>query len=212
MLPADIKLTRILNGLQKGYPVEKNEITYLLNLSDPKEIDRVFEAARKIRTRYFGNKIFLYGFLYFSTFCRNECCFCQYRQSNTALLRYRKTREEILDAAREMADAGVHLIDLTMGEDPEFYASGDAGFKNFVGMVKSVQDATNLGVMISPGALPDSILSKLAAADVTWYACYQETHNKNLYKELRQGQRFEKRLAKKQLAKGLGMLIEEGIL
>jgi len=67
-------------------------------------------------------------------------------------------------------------------------------------------------VMISPGTLPDSVLTELAETKVTWYACYQETHNQTLYKYLRHGQDFKKRLAKKERAKSLGMLIEEGIL
>ena len=206
------KLIDILNGLQAGAPADKNQLKYLLGLSDPKEISLLFETAQGVRTRYFGNKVFLYGFLYFSTYCRNNCNFCQYRQANTALGRYRKNQTQILIAAKEMADAGVHLIDLTMGEDPELYSSGKFGFKKFVAMIKRVQDETKLPVMISPGSLPDMVLGDLAGGNVTWYACYQETHNKTLYKSLRQGQIFEKRLAKKQRAKSLGMLIEEGIL
>jgi len=212
MTAADLNLTRILNRLQKGYPAEKNEIKYLLGLSDPEDICLLFKAAQNARAQYFGNKIFLYGFLYFSTYCRNDCRFCQYRRSNKILARYRKTEKEILIAAREMADAGVHLIDLTMGEDPELYSSGETGFKRFVGMIKSVWEETKLPVMISPGTLPDSVLTELAETKVTWYACYQETHNQALYKYLRHGQNFKKRLAKKERAKSLGMLIEEGIL
>lgn len=111
-----------------------------------------------------------------------------------------------------MADAGVHLIDLTMGDDPELYSSGDFGFKRLISMVKKVQKETRLPVMISPGILPDNVLSELVDMGVTWYACYQETHNRTLYKELRPGQGFEKRLAKKRMVKSLGMLVEEGIL
>ncbi|MCD4720595.1 MAG: methylornithine synthase PylB [Desulfobacula sp.] len=209
---SDFNLPRILNRLQKGHPVEKNEIKYLLGLSDPSDISLLFTTARNVRLKFFGNKIFLYGFLYFSTHCRNDCRFCQYRRSNTMLPRYRKTKKEILIAAGEMADAGVHLIDLTMGEDPELYSSGKPGFKSFVGMIKSVREETKLPVMISPGTLPEKILVEIAEAQVTWYACYQETHNPVLYKYLRQGQDFKKRLAKKERAKRLGMLIEEGIL
>lgn len=209
---SDLNPTRIIDRLQKGCPAEKYEIKTLLGLSDPCDISLLFETARNVRAGYFGNKIFLYGFLYFSTYCRNDCRFCQYRKSNKMLTRYRKTQKEILNAAREMADAGVHLIDLTMGEDPELYSSGDSGFKRFIGMIKSVQEKTKLPVMISPGILPDKVLVELAETQVTWYACYQETHNKTLYKHLRQGQDFKKRLAKKERAKRLGMLIEEGIL
>jgi len=212
MSMADFNLIRVLDDLQKGYTLEKNEIKNLLGLLDPKEISLLFEAARNVRTRYFGTRVFLYGFLYFSTHCRNECRFCQYRHSNKSLDRYRKTKVQILSAALEMADAGVDLIDLTMGEDPALYSSDGFGFKSFVCMVKEVLKETGLPVMISPGTLPDKVLAGLAHAGVTWYACYQETHNKALYKILRQGQGFKKRIAKKERAKSLGMLIEEGIL
>jgi methylornithine synthase len=212
MRKVDLNIVEILNHLSNGICVEKSEIKYLLGLSDPYDISLIFKAARNARARHFGSKIFLYGFLYFSTFCRNDCRFCQYRQSNKKISRYRKTQTQIITAAMEMADAGVHLIDLTMGEDPELYSSDEFGFEQFIDMIKTVQNETELPVMISPGTLPDKILEELAHVGVTWYALYQETHNKVLYKELRHGQMFKKRLAKKQLAKNLGMLIEEGIL
>lgn len=206
----DFNLTEILNHLSNGNYIGKDEIKYLISLSDPEEINLLYKAARNVRTRHFGDRIFLYGFLYFSTFCRNDCRFCQYRQSNKTIHRYRKTHSQILTAAKEMAAAGVHLIDLTMGEDPELYSSD--GFEQFIDIIKTVQNKTKLPVMISPGTLPDKVLIELAHEGVTWYALYQETHNKELYKNLRHGQIFKKRLAKKKLAKNLGMLIEEGIL
>jgi methylornithine synthase len=211
-LTSDSNLTIILDRLQNGHIAGKTEIKYLLGLSAPQEINLLFEAARNVRTRYFGNKIFLYGFLYFSTHCQNDCRFCQYRQSNKTVPRYRKTDAEILAAAREMTASGAHLIDLTMGEDPILYSSERFGSKRLLAMIKTVRNETSLPLMISPGTLPDNVLEELADAGVFWYACYQETHNKTLYEKLRPGQAFEKRLAKKQLAKSLGMLIEEGIL
>ena len=212
MLSPHFNLHRIIDRLQKDYPVDKNEIKYLLGLYDPDEIGLLFQAAQTVREKYFGNKIFFYGFLYFSTHCRNDCNFCQYRCSNKMLPRYRKTETQILSAAREMADTGVHLIDLTMGEDPAFYCADKSGFKELIRMIKIVQEETRLPVMISPGTLPDRIFKDLADIGVTWYACYQETHNKMLYNALRKGQSFDRRIAKKHLAKDFGMLIEEGIL
>ena len=212
MLTSDSNLTWILDRLLNGHIAGKTEIKYLLGLSAPEEISLLFNTARKVRTRYFSNRIFLYGFLYFSTHCKNNCRFCQYRQSNKTVPRYRKTDAEILTAAREMTATGAHLIDLTMGEDPTLYSLEKFEFKRLLTMIKTVQNETGLPLMISPGTLPDKVLVELADAGVIWYACYQETHNKTLYEQLRPGQNFEKRLTKKQLAKSLGMLVEEGIL
>jgi len=208
----EINLYHLLLQLQDGYQIKRSEIKYLLGLRDATQVKLLFEAARKVRADRFGDKIFLYGFLYFSTFCQNNCRFCQYRQSNRMLSRYRKSEKEILTAASELADAGVHLIDLTMGEDPEFYSVDGFGFLRLTTMVKKVRQKTGLPVMFSPGSLPDKALEELADSGAEWFACYQETHNQDLYRNLRPGQSFTERLSKKHAAKKHGMLIEEGIM
>ena len=68
----------------------KEALLGLLSVKSEGERAFVFDAAREARRRAFGNKVFLYGFLYLSTHCRNDCAFCQYRRSNSALERYRK--------------------------------------------------------------------------------------------------------------------------
>jgi len=212
MQEADFNLTEVLKSLKSHHSAGRDEIKFLLGLTDPEKRALLYKAARDVRSDFFGNRIFLYGFLYFSTHCRNDCNFCQYRKSNTSLIRYRKTEKEILSASMEMARAGVHLIDLTMGEDPDLYSSGELGISRLVNMVRHVRKSTGLPLMISPGTVPDHALKDLADAGATWYACYQETHNKKRYQTLRQGQGFSQRIHKKTNAKHLGMLIEEGIL
>jgi len=210
--PTVFYLPELLHHLANGGRADRNQIKSLLSLTHSEDIERLFKAAREVRKKHFGTRIFLYGFLYFSTFCRNDCRFCQYRQGNHTLARYRKKESEILAAAREMADTGVHLIDLTMGEDPELFADGDRGFERLADICRKVQQETGLPVMISPGVMPDHALEMLADAGVTWYACYQETHSRALYNRLRSGQDFDERMAAKRTARKRGMLIEEGLL
>ena len=57
------------------------------------EREALFRAARELRRRRFGEAVFLYGFVYLSTYCRNDCRFCWYRRSNTRCRRYRKSAE-----------------------------------------------------------------------------------------------------------------------
>ncbi len=208
----DSDVPAIIDQLVAGTAVSRDQIKRLLSLTVRSEIQHLFSAARSVRSHFFGKDIFLYGFLYFSTHCRNDCCFCQYRNSNTRLDRYRKGEAEILASAREMAQSGVHLIDLTMGEDPLMLGSGSSRLKRFGDIVMAVKAETDLPLMISPGVLPGDILTLLAEAGVDWYACYQETHNISHFNHLRKGQSFVTRLGVKQLAKDRGMLVEEGIL
>ena len=118
-------LDSILKKALLEEPLARREVLYLLAPKEQEEQERIYEVARKLRDRYFNNKIFLYGFVYFSTWCRNHCTFCFYRAPNALCDRYRKTDEEILDAAVRLAESGVHLLDLTMGEDPLCYNGGD---------------------------------------------------------------------------------------
>ena len=82
----------------------KEALLGLLSAKSEGERAFVFDAAREARHRAFGNKVFLYGFLYLSTHCRNDCAFCQYRRSNSSLERYRKPLGEMLEAAGRLGN------------------------------------------------------------------------------------------------------------
>ena len=203
-------LNAILEKADQEDILDKGEIVFLLGLTQKSQIDAVFETARKLRYRHFGDRVFLYGFIYISTFCRNQCNFCYYRSANALPVRYRRAASDIIEAAQSLAESGVHLIDLTLGEDPQYFQ--DQSFEPFIRLVKAVRQATDLPIMASPGVVPADVLPGLAQAGVSWYACYQETHNRDLFKRLRPGQSYAARLENKELAGKLGLLIEEGLL
>ncbi len=207
-----LRLKSILDNAFKNEPLAAEDIVFILQLRDKDPIDMLFDAAREMRGRYFGDKVFLYGFLYISTYCRNNCNFCFYRVSNTQSPRYRKEEEEIVAAARGLAGSGVHLVDITLGEDPEYFNPDGRGFEPFIHLVKRVKEETGLPVMVSPGVVPGEVLEALAGVGVEWFACYQETHNRDLFQRLRPGQSFDVRFGVKGLAHTHGLLTEEGIL
>ena len=205
------KLEEVLEKSLHQKPLSILEIAYLLGLKERNKISQVFQTAQYVRAKYFENKVFLYGFVYFSTFCRNNCTFCSSRTSNILALRYRKSESEILKAASLLAESGVHLIDLTMGEDPFYYRS-ESGFDSLLTLIHKVKKETGLPLMVSPGVVPKYVLAEFARAGVDWYACYQETHNRQLFVYLRPEQNYDSRLKSKIIAKQLGILIEEGIM
>ncbi|MCR6544793.1 methylornithine synthase PylB [Dehalobacterium formicoaceticum] len=201
--------------LDKAYQekfLNKEEIIFLLSQREEEKIKQIYAAARMMRQKYFGQKIFMYGFIYFSTYCRNNCTFCLYRKENHALTRYRKNETEIMETAASLAASGVHLLDLTMGEDPEILKQHSEGYDQLLHMVRGVKKVSSLPLMISPGVVPSGFLGKLKEAGIDWYALYHETHNRALYAQLRLGQDYERRWQAKKQAHELGMLVEEGLL
>jgi len=206
-----MKLDDILEKSLQRKSLSSSEITYLLGLTEGNQISQVFRTAQYVKTKYFGKKVFLYGFVYFSTYCRNNCTFCASRTSNTLAQRYRKSESEIVEAAGHLAESGVHLIDLTMGEDP-FYLRSKRGFQSLLTTIQKVKKETGLPLMISPGVVARDMLVEFLKAGVDWYACYQETHNRQLFSYLRPEQDYDSRLSSKIFARRLGILTEEGIL
>lgn len=155
-----------------------------------------------------GDKIFAYGFVYFSTYCRNNCNFCYFRRSNK-IERYRKSEEEILHLSEALIRSGVNLIDLTMGEDIAYH---NEEFETVIRIIKHIKESFNTPVMISPGVVPDKIIEKFAKAGTDFFAVYQETHNRELFERLRVGQSYDERMHAKLYAKECGINIEEGLL
>lgn len=196
----------MLDFSRKDY--SKEELLRIMASDDPEILQALFSQARKIRKEVQGNKIFAYGFVYFTTYCRNNCNFCYYRNSNK-IERYRKNKDEVLAISKSLIDSGVNLIDLTMGEDPQYHAED---FETVCQIIKEIKETYNTPVMISPGVVNHNIIDKFAEAGADFYALYQETHNRELYAKMRVGQDYDARMNAKLYAKEKGIYIEEGLL
>lgn len=204
----ETNLDNVLKKVKDRKQVEKSEIVALLSPNSQEDMEKLYVAARATRKEIFEDKVFLYGFVYFSTFCRNDCNFCYYRKSNS-IERYRKTPDEIVELAKMLAASGVNLIDLTMGEDMQYH---NEDFESILEVARRTKKETGLPIMISPGLISNSLIEKFADLGAEWYALYQETHNRELYGRLRINQSYDERMNAKLYAKEKGMHIEEGLL
>ena len=201
-------LGAILEKCLNNEEISDEEVAYLLTRKQDREINEIYSAARRKREAYFGNRVFLYGFVYFSTFCKNNCSFCYFRREHSCPERYRKSCDEIVQTAVELKNSGVHLIDLTCGDDPVYTQNPE----RLAQIVKAVKDESDLDIMVSPGVLNFRGIDMISDAGASWYALYQETHNRELYCALRPGQDYDTRMNSKLYARAKGLLIEEGLL
>jgi methylornithine synthase len=195
---------RIANGTLRPSP---SLIKSLLD-ADDKAREALFERARDVRMKTSGDKIFLYGFIYFSTWCRNNCNFCYYRRDNK-ISRYRKTPAEIIETAERLVESGVNLIDLTMGEDPEYRRNDH---RETAVIIRELKKRTGIPIMVSPGVISENAVRDFAEAGTDFFALYQETHDRRLFAKLRADQDYDERMKCKIAAERAGMLIEEGVL
>ena len=198
---------QFIDDIIQKKPLTDETIRELLSMTDDGSLQKMFSAAAKVREHYFSNNIYLYSFVYFSTYCKNKCAFCYYNAANK-IDRYRITSEELRSMCADLKNEGVHMIDLTMGEDPHFHNHPE----NLLEFVRITKETTGLPVMISPGVVNDAFISDLKAAGTDFFALYQETYQKNLYEKLRVGQSFEDRIHARNSAKAAGICIEDGLL
>ncbi|AGI47498.1 Biotin synthase-related enzyme [Thermoplasmatales archaeon BRNA1] len=196
----------ILGFIRAGGTADRSQIETLLN-AEGKDKELLYENAREVRDRQFGDRVFAYGFVYFSTYCHNNCTFCYYRRTNQ-IDRYRKTPDEIVDLAMDLKEEGIDLVDLTMGEDDHMYADNYSELIDIVSRVSSL----GINVMVSPGAVKQEAFPKLKEAGADFFAVYQETHNRELYDRLRLQQDFDFRYNQREWAHDAGMLAEDGLL
>ena len=194
---------------KRGEDIGTAGVAELLSITEPGDLEKLFAAARDSRDRIFGNKVFTYGFVYFSTYCKNNCNFCYFRRSNGDIGRYRKSIEEIVQLAGSLKDAGINLADLTMGEDPEMYANG---YRRLLDTISAVNDDVGISIMSSPGALPKDVFPLIREAGADWHACYQETYNRQLFESLRVEQSYDDRMNQKVWAMEAGLLAEDGMM
>ncbi len=207
---ADERAVAILGDALDGRNPSRREMAYLSGKKGTDVNLALFQTARQVCERSFGKKVFAYGFVYFSTFCRNSCSFCYYRKPNRLPPKYRLSLEETMEAVAKLDRLKVHLIDLTMGEDPDIIGAG--GYKPLLEICKEVRGEHDLPLMVSPGVVPREVLAALKRAGADWYALYQETHNRRLFAKLRPGQSYDARADARKAAMEEGLLAEDGIL
>jgi methylornithine synthase len=200
-------LNIVAKNIIKGQKLTDDDLRELLSLTEEKDLLKLYYIARKVKEHFFGFRVFLYSFVYFSTHCKNNCAFCYYNRCNE-IQRYRLGLEEIRSIARAIKNETIHMVDLTMGEDPYFHNNPE----KLVDVVKAVKEETGLPIMISPGVMDDNTLSRLHESGANFLALYQETHDEELYRKLRVGQSFEERKHAREFARTNGYCVEDGIL
>jgi len=201
------ELDKYAQNIIDGMQLSDDDLRKMLLINDSMELEKLHYVARKVRDHYFGNKVFLYSFVYFSTHCKNRCAFCYYNTMNK-INRYRLELEDIRNICKQLKGEQIHMVDLTMGEDPYFHENPS----QFAKVIDIVKEELDLPVMISPGVLDDNALTMLREHGANFLALYQETYDKELYGNLRVGQSFSERIHARQFAQKIGYCVEDGLL
>lgn len=105
----------------KNADFTKEEFAELLRCAEDSETaERLAEEAVRIRKQYYGDKVYTRGLIEFTNYCRNNCYYCGIRRGNLHAVRYRLTKQEILDCCTNGYALGFRTFVLQGGEDAWF--------------------------------------------------------------------------------------------
>ena len=82
-----------LNELLHKDDLTKEEIIFLLSVSDKNDRQKLFDRADEVRSLFCGNEVHLRGIIELSNYCDQNCIYCGLREDNYNLTRYRMTPE-----------------------------------------------------------------------------------------------------------------------
>lgn len=129
-IPTEKEIEEILKtALERDLTLE--EIKSLL-FSKPKYWEKIIETADKVKEQFFGKQIHLYVPMYISSYCINDCLYCDFRRSNFECLRKRLTLEEFQKEMNYLFKKGYTKIELVSSTDPGFPIKMLAKFIKYV--------------------------------------------------------------------------------
>jgi biotin synthase len=156
--------------------LSKSEILNWLRETEPARLQKLYERADRTRQQNVGDAVHLRGLIEISSHCVRQCMYCGLRAGNRSLERYRMSKSEILDCARQAQALGYGTVVMQAGEDPALTADWIAD------IVRWIKSETALAVTLSLGERQDDELQSWRSAGADRYLLRFETSDPSLYR------------------------------
>uniref|UniRef100_A0A832CYB3 [FeFe] hydrogenase H-cluster radical SAM maturase HydE n=1 Tax=Ignavibacterium album TaxID=591197 RepID=A0A832CYB3_9BACT len=184
--------------------LSKDEIVFLLSLSDDEDIKALFNRADEIRKQFCGDEIHLRGIIEFSNYCEQDCVYCGLRKSNNTLERYRISIDEIINTAIKINSAGIKTVVLQSGED--FHYTKD----DITKIIRAIKESCDVAITLSLGERSFDEYDEWKIAGADRYLLKHETANPKLYSALHSKQKLEERITHLRYLKSIGFQAGSG--
>lgn len=160
------------------------EASVLLACSDEEKNKEIFALAEELKKQFYGNRIVMFAPLYLSNYCINSCVYCPYHVKNKHIRRKKLTQEEIRQEVIALQDMGHKRLALETGEDPI-----NNPIEYVLESIKTIYSIKHKNgsirrVNVNIAATTVENYRKLKDAGIGTYILFQETYNKEAYKNL----------------------------
>lgn len=174
----------ILNKAEECKGLTHRDAAVLLECELPDLTERMYDLARRIKQRFYGNRIVMFAPLYLSNYCVNGCVYCPYHYRNKNIRRKKLTQDEIRQEVMALQDMGHKRLALEAGEDPV-----NNPIEYILESIRTIYDIKHRNgairrVNVNIAATTVENYRKLHDAGIGTYILFQETYNKELYEQL----------------------------
>lgn len=157
------------------------EAAVLLECDLEEENKKMFQLAKEIKQRLYGNRIVMFAPLYLSNYCVNGCTYCPYHHNNKHIRRKKLSQEEIKQEVIALQDMGHKRLALETGEDPI-----NCSLDYVLESIKTIYDIKHKNgairrVNVNIAATTVENYRRLNEAGIGTYILFQETYNKENY-------------------------------
>ncbi len=197
----------LVDKLQKDEFLTSAEFKSLLENRDEKLKDYLFSKALETKIQNFEDKVFMRGLIEFTNYCKNNCLYCGIRRSNNNVIRYRLSKDEILNVCKEGYELGYKTFVLQGGEDNYFT---DEIMEDIIKQIK--YNFPTCAVTLSLGERNYESYSRLFKAGADRYLLRHETASKRLYEKLHPNMSYDNRIKCLNDLKKIGFQVGAGFM
>ena len=166
----------ITEKLTTEHHLTHNEFVALLDSNSEDLRTKLADEANRVRSRVFGNDIYIRGLIEFTNYCKNDCLYCGIRMSNKNATRYRLTEEDIMFCCENGYALGFRTFVLQGGEDPYY---NDDRMEAIVSSIKKAYP--DCAITLSLGERSRESYEQLYNAGAERYLLREETADKEHY-------------------------------
>jgi len=161
--------------------LDPEEMAVLINAEDPELVEEIFEGARELKQRIYGNRIVLFAPLYIGNECINNCQYCGFRCTNTEVSRKTLTLPELDQEVEALVDRGHKRLIMVYGEHPKYGAQFiHDTVKEVYGIKKGNGEIRRVNINAAPLDVEGYKLVK--EAGIGTYQIFQESYHQETYK------------------------------
>lgn len=181
--PDDCQVHDILAKSAGLTPLTPEETAVLLAVNNSNQIEAIFDQARSLKKKVYGNRIVLFAPLYIGNLCVNDCRYCGFARSNCTVERRTLSPGDIKSQVAALEREGHKRLIMAFGEHPVYDAQFIADAVRTAYSVREKHgDIRRINVNAAP--LDQEGYAIVKEAGIGTYQVFQETYHHATYRKV----------------------------